>query len=133
MKKSELENLIERKKILKRSLNIIKETYSEMDEVGGFDDPDIMSHYHGNYFDELVKTFFHFDALSNDMIDGMSKIMDNEEKMKVESILRKYVTFMEEYHDFLVELKDKVKNLSRKSTRNSLPGMGLIGLNENDI
>lgn len=132
MKKSELKNLIERKKILKRSLEIVKESYNPLDEVGGFDDPDLMSQYHGNYFDELFKNFIHFDSLANEMVNSLAKIMDDEEKVKSEIIVRKYASFMEEYHDFLVGLRDKVDVLSQKSRINYLPGMGNIGMNETD-
>ena len=64
------------KRILKESLEIIKESKMEMDEVGGFDDPELMAQYHGNYFDELTKTFFHFDSLSDELVESMEKIMD---------------------------------------------------------
>jgi hypothetical protein len=131
MKKSELTDLIERKRILKESLDMINESQMEMDEVGGFDDPELMSQYHSNYYDELTKIFFHFDQLSNELVESMSKSMDDEEKRKCEEILKKYVSFMEEYHNFLLNLKRKVQHLSFKSSRENLPGMGNIGVNEN--
>jgi hypothetical protein len=133
MKKSDLFKLIERKRILKESLEMVEEAYRSvsMDEVGGFDDPEIMSQYHGNYFDELAKIFFHFDELSDGMVSSMSKIMDSDEQRRSKLIIKKYVDFMEEYHNYLVDLKDKVTNLSKKSTRSNLPGMDQIGLNEN--
>lgn len=131
MKKIELTKLIERKKILKESLDIIKEYRDNMDEVGGYDDPELMSQYHGNYFDELAKTFFHFDSLTDELISGMSKVMDDEEVQQTKVIVQKFVDFMDEYNDYLLKLKNKLIHLSGKTTRTNLPGMGNIGVNEN--
>lgn len=131
MKKSELKDLVERKKILKESMDIINESRLMMDEVGGFDDPEIMSQYHGNYFDELAKTFFHFDALSDDLIGSMEKIMDEEERKSAKDILLKFHSFMDAYVNYLQSLEGKVNVLATKSSRSNLPGMGNIGMNEN--
>lgn len=126
MKKSDLSDLIKRKKILKESLDIIN-------EVGGFDDPDLMSQFHGNYFDELTKVFLHFDDLSNELANGLSKIMDDEEKKNAEILLKKYVSFMDEYHNMLINLQEKVNLLSKKATRGYSSDMGTIGLNEDNF
>lgn len=123
MKKSELKDLVERKKILKESMDIIN-------EVGGFDDPELMSQYHGNYLDELTKTFFHFDSLSDSLLHSLEKVMDEEERAQGKEILRKYVDFMDEYINYLSSLREKVTSLSKKTTRTNLPGMGNIGMNE---
>lgn len=132
MKKSDLTDLIERKRILKESLNIIKESYDSMDEVGGFDDPEIMSQYHGNYYDELVKIFFRFDDLSDELVSSMAKIMDDQEVAKSKQILTRYKNFMDIYVDFLRELQNKVETLSSKRSIGQFPGTdkGAIGLNE---
>lgn len=130
MKKSELKDLIERKKILKESLDIINESRQMVDEVGGFDDPELMAQYHGNYFDELSKTFFHFDDLSDDLISSMEKIMDDEERKRAQAILLNFHSFMESYVNFLKDLQTKSVNLLSKASRSNLPGMGNIGVNE---
>lgn len=135
MKKSELKNLIERKKILKESLDIIDESYKSMDEIGGYDDPDIMAQYHGNYVDELIKTFFRYDELSNDLYAALSKTLDDEERKTVKNLTDKYVSFMDQYKEHIDSLVSKYQALSKKSTINrDLPGLesGSFGLNEEE-
>lgn len=132
MKKSELNRLITRKRTLSESLDIINEVRRQISEVGGFDDPETMYEYHGNYSDELVKTFMHFDMLSNDLIEASSKIMDNQERKRAGVILNKFADFMEAYSTYLLELKDKMKKMSRNVSRTNLPNMGNIGLNESN-
>lgn len=134
MKKSELKDLIERKKILKESLDIINESYRSVDEVGGFDDPEIMAQYHGNYIDELIKTFFSYDSLSNDFYSAISKPLDDEERRKAQIIAKKYISFMDEYKEFLDSLVENYKKLSTKSKYDRLPGLesGSISLNEDE-
>lgn len=135
MKKSELKSLIERKKILKDSLNIINESYRSMDEIGGYDDPDIMAQYHGNYIDELIKTFFKYDELSNDLYSSLSKTLDDEERKNIKPLIDKYVSFMDHYKEHIDSLASKYQTLSKKSTiSRDLPGLesGSFGLNEDD-
>lgn len=107
MKKNELSKLITRKKILKESLDIINEVRSGMDEVGGFDSPELMSQYHGNYFDDLTKLFNHFDELSDPLMTYMAQSTIGNDMSDSKKILEHYYNFMSSYVNYLEKLSSK--------------------------
>jgi hypothetical protein len=141
MKKIDLTDLINRKKILKESLDIIKESINGMDEIGGFDTPDLAAHYHGNYVDELIKLFFKYDELSDSLGNIISKTVDDDEIKHSKEILTHYVNFMESYLTYVNYLTekhiDKIKDYENKPYKSNLGDNGDFGnikdfrLNEN--
>lgn len=141
MKKSDLTDLINRKKILKESLDIIKESINGMDEIGGYDSPDLAAHYHGNYVDELIKLFFKYDELSDSLGNIISKTIDDDEIKRSREILTNYVNFMESFLNYLTYLNekhiDKIKDYQNKPYKPDLGDIKNLGdiegfrLNEN--
>jgi hypothetical protein len=141
MRKSDLTDLMNRKKILKESLDIIKESMNGLDEIGGYDTPDLAAHYHGNYVDELIKLFFRFDELSDPLGNVISKTIADDEIKKSREILTHYVNFMESYLNYVNYLTekhiDKIKDYENKPYKPHLGDNGDFGnfkdfrLNEN--
>ena len=127
MKKNELIDLMNRKKILKESLDIIKESINSMDEIGGYDSPDLAAHYHGNYIDELIKLFYKYDELSDSLGNVISKTIDDDEIKRSREILTNYVTFMENFLEYVTYLNekhiDKIKDYQSKPFRPDLGDM----------
>lgn len=137
MKKSELNELINRKKILQESLEIIKESSMGMDEIGGYDSPDLLSHYHGNYLDELNKVFSQFDNLVDPFANAIYKTIKDDEINMSKEILTKFLDFMESYLKYLrylysknVEIKKKYPNPMKPNLGKFDPTLGDINLNE---
>ena len=128
MKKSDLTELINRKKVLQESLNIVKERYNKIDEIGGYDTPDLMSHYHGNYYDELSKLFFRFDELMNPFGDAISKTIKDDEIKMSHDILNKFISFMESYLKYLQYLKSKGSEINKKYPVTLKPDLGDMDL-----
>lgn len=114
MKKSELTDLINRKKVLKESLDIVKESYNRLHEVGGYDSADLLSHYHGNYFDELNKLFTQFDGLADNLAESVSKSITKDEELNMaRDLMTKFVNFMESYLNYLQYLHKKVLDVKK--------------------
>lgn len=137
MKKSELNELINRKKILQESLEIIKESSMGMDEIGGYDSPDLLSHYHGNYLDELNKVFSQFDNLVDPFANAIYKTIKDDEINMSKEIINKFINFMESYRKYLeylysknVEIKKKYPNPMKPNLGKFDPTLGDINLNE---
>lgn len=132
MKKSELNDIIRRKKILKESLDIIKESKHSMDELGGFDTPELKTQFHGNYYDELANMFFQMDGMIPDIIENFSKVIDEEGNEEGREVMHNFGVFMMSFHDFLQNIRSKTKvTISGEKYRPSLDDK--IGLNEEDI
>lgn len=131
MKKSDLTDLINRKKILKESLDIIKESINGMDEIGGYDSPDLASQFHGNYLDELTKLFFKYDELSDSLGNVISKTIDDDEIKRSREILTHYVNFMESFLNYITHLNEKhidnIRDYENRPYKPNLNDMGDIG------
>lgn len=128
MKKSDLSDIINRKKILKESLDIIKESISGMDEIGGYDSTDLASHFHGNYIDELNKVFLRFDEISNSLGDAISKTIDDDEIKRSREVLVRYIDFMESFLNYIVYLNEKhISGIADYMSKPYKPDLGDIG------
>ena len=114
MKKSELTNLITRKTTLKESLDIVKESISSMDEIGGFDNPELMSQYHGNYTGDLITIFHHFDGAIDLLMQSMESIVDENERAQGKEVLNSLHDFMKKYLSLLANLSSKSEEMDRK-------------------
>jgi len=124
MKKSELTDLINRKKILSESMEIVEETKKRLNELGGYDSPELLSHYHGNYYDELTKLFFRFDELVDPLGSTISKTIKDDEIEKSREILKHFISFMESYLNYLQFLKQKGQEYDKKYPNMRPPSLG---------
>lgn len=114
MKKSELTKLITRKTTLKESLDIIKDSMSSMDETGGFDNPELMGQYHGNYTGDLITIFYHFDEAIDPLMRSIESIMDENERAQGKEVLISLHDFMKKYLSLLSNLSNKSKEINSK-------------------
>lgn len=126
MKKKDLIKLVGRKKVLKETLQIV-------DEIGGYDDPELKSFYQGNTFGDLVKIFYQFDDMSDDLVNALSQILEDEDRESTKNIIRKFKDFMQEYVDFLEKRHSVVQtsiDKSSKSGKGYFPGSTPINPND---
>jgi hypothetical protein len=118
MKKKDLTKLIEDKKLLNETLSI-------MDEIGGYDNEEMRSHYHGNAVGELSSIFNKFDDLAEDLQNAIGGFMYDEElaNQLTDEVVPAYVQLMEKFRAFITnfhakhaEHTDKLRSARRPST-----------------
>lgn len=96
MKKKELTKLINNKKLLKETIEI-------MDEIGGYDNQEIKVHDTHKGLQDLTTIFETIDSTSHRLVDLLKGglINDPEGDKEVNVILQNYFTFMESLNNYL--------------------------------
>lgn len=114
MKKNELINLINRKKILHESLDIIKD-YSDKNITEDFEisTDTKRSIFYGEDFAEMAKIFHMIDDLSPKIDELLSRPINKDETEKADNIKRSFHRFMNLYSNYLRYLRNSMDELKK--------------------
>ncbi len=97
MKKKELTKLIEDKKLLKETIEI-------MDEVGGYDNMELKLHDRVKAINDLTMIFHSIDSTSHRLVEILrGGLLGDNELENGEKVLKNFYNFMESFNNFLAD------------------------------
>lgn len=102
MKKRDLTKLIENKKLLNETIEI-------MDEIG-YDNEETKAFYHGNYLDDLSKVFHEFDQLALPLIDAFKNSIYADDIKNTQPIINNFHNFMVTFQKYI---QSKIENVDK--------------------